>query len=80
MVAARWSARLGRFTVTTIVVLIIVVAFVVVRNAGNSAALADFAGQRHSDYKASGSDGDLLRNTRVRARSSRGQRRLTGNL
>jgi hypothetical protein len=47
-VVARWSARLGRFTVTTIVVLIIVVAFVLARNAGNSAALADFAGQRHS--------------------------------
>jgi hypothetical protein len=49
---ARWSARLGRFAVTTIVVLIIVAAFVLARSAGSSAALADFAGQRRTDYAA----------------------------
>jgi hypothetical protein len=49
---ARWAARLGRFAVTMIVVLTIVVAFALARSAGRSAALADFAIQRRSDYAA----------------------------
>jgi hypothetical protein len=49
---ARWSARLRRFWVTAIVVLIIVIAFALARSAGNSAALADFAEQRSTEYAA----------------------------
>jgi hypothetical protein len=49
---AYWSSRLGRFAVSTIVVLLIIVAFALARGAGSSAALADFAGQRSTDYSA----------------------------
>lgn len=49
---ARGSGWLGRFWVTAVVVLIIVVAFALARSAGSSAALADFAEQRSTDYGA----------------------------
>ena len=51
-VVARWSSQLGRFWVTTIVVLIVVAAFALARSAGSSAALADFSEQRSTDYAA----------------------------
>jgi hypothetical protein len=49
---ARGSARLGRFWMTAVLVLIILVAFALARSAGRSVALADFAEQRSSDYSA----------------------------
>jgi hypothetical protein len=49
---ARWAPLLGRFVVTTTIVVLIVVAFVLAHSAGDSIGMKEFAQQRASDYKA----------------------------
>ena len=51
-VLARWAALFGRFIITTLVVLMGIVAFALAHIAGDAAAWSDFELQRASDYDA----------------------------
>ncbi|MBP0447524.1 hypothetical protein J8J14_22445 [Roseomonas sp. SSH11] len=48
----RWSQRLGRFGVSTLVILAVIGLFVLARVGGTGTARSDFQAQRDSDYRA----------------------------